>query len=806
MPIPKSVVDKYLARTLPSLAWAKNLKPLEVEEELSYIKPAPRFHCPLRVDQKILFLLGIAYPEIVFMSDLGSGKTSVSLELLSYFYEHGFMRRGFVFTPTDEVAEGWEDEITKWGFDLPFVRLTGSSQNKWEQHQSLSDGIRIGTYMGISAMVAKLVAVEGSEKRKRQIVSRLILGLTNKVDAVVYDQCFPAGTSISTIDGPRSIEQLKNGDLVLSSDLKYHRIRKLHCKQSQLLSKLHLSNGTTLAVTPDHPFFTDVGWVCAGNTKGRYLYDKSSLRKLWGYVPQSQTQHSSKEWEDTNIQILQHVLLDEIAGIYSFPREAKSESSCPQRKAEVNSNETKTTRDLLTDWEGAASAWRKRNAYAVASAAFTDYIKPALDTRVRHFIKAEASRLSNLLQSRLCPSSEDADNRSGRVIPLWYQTKDYRREEGSKIDRIRVDRIENIKLDSPQDVYTLEVEDCPHFFADGFLVHNSTKLGNTKSLSYQVCREFSLEAQLRYALAGRAFGRDAFILWSQFMLTDRGHALGRSPGMFREAFWRRVQSPWGTSWTIRKRREPQLATMIAASSIRYAIDECVQLPPKSYVRKECTFPDENWAYYDRVREELLAAKGNYREIKNSFLRMRQISSGFVGFKDDETGERAQIEFEHNPKLDLLIELVNEVPDEYKMVIFYEFTWSGARICQELARNKLRFGWLWQGTKDWTKIKTAFNEDPSFRIIVANWKKGSMGLNLQSANYTFYHESPVSSIERYESEGRTHRTGQKHKTMYYDLIVKNSADDMILQYHNEGNSLWKALVENPGLVKKKYGSR
>lgn len=520
MPIPQSAVNRYLERRLESLAWYKDLRPLEVEEELSYIRPRHRFHCPLRVDQKILFLVGIAHPETVIMSDLGSGKTSVSLELLTYFYEHGFMRRGFVFTPTDEVAEGWEDEIKKWGFDIPFVRLKGSSSRKWEQIQELNEGIAIGTYMGIAAMVSNLKLIvdehgnaDPDGKRKRQISTRKIVGLTQSVDAIVLDQ--------------------------------------------------------------------------------------------------------------------------------------------------------------------------------------------------------------------------------------------------------------------------------------------STRTGSKESLSFQVCEEFSREAKFRYALAGRAFGRDPFVLFSQFLLTDHGKALGRSAGMFREAFWRRIQSPWGVNWTIRKRREPLLAEFIAASSIRYSIDECVQLPPKIHIQKECTFPEENWTYYEQVREELLEARGNYREIKNSFLRMRQISSGFVGFKDDETGEKAQIEFQVNPKLDLLMELIAEVPSDRKIVVFYEFTWSGARICQELAKAKYKFGWLWAGTKDWTKIKDAFNEDPDFRIIVSQWRKGGMGLNLQSASYMCFFESPVSGIERYESEGRIYRTGQKHKSIIYDLLVKDSADQKILEFHQESKSLFHALVEDPG---------
>lgn len=531
MPIPDFVIEKYLNRVVDSRQWYKELKPLEVEEDLTYIKPRPQFTIPtFRLDQKVCFLMGIAYPASMFMTDLGLGKTGVSLELLSYFFHHGFIRRAFVFTPTNEVCEGWEDEIKKWGFTLPYIRLTDrSSAEKWEKLENFTEGLIIGTYAGIAAMVSPLALVVDSKgnpqfdpvtgeltgKKKRTVNKELTLKLVSGVDAVIFDQ--------------------------------------------------------------------------------------------------------------------------------------------------------------------------------------------------------------------------------------------------------------------------------------------STKLGNNKSLQFNVCNNFSLNSQIRYSLAGRAFGRDPFVLWSQFFVTDRGSALGKSIGLFRSAFWRKEQHSFGTTWTFRKRRSKQLHHFLTASSLQYAVDECLELPPKVYVRKECEFPEENWAYYDTARKELLESKGNYREVKNAFLRLRQISSGFVGFKDDDTGEKAEIRFDNNPKLNLLMELIEEVPDDKKIIIYHEFTVSGQRISEELTKRKYKFGWLWGGTKDWTPIKDAFNNNPEFRILLANHKKGSMGLNLQIASYTMFYESPVSGIDRYECEGRTFRAGQTNKTFFYDLIMSDSIDEKILEFHEQGKDLHKALVENPARI-------
>lgn len=527
MPVPKAAINKYLDRQVETLAWFKKLKPLEVEEELSYINPPPRFTIPtFRLDQKICFLLGLTYPEVLFMTDLGMGKTGLSLELLSYFYWNDFIRRAVVFAPTNEVAEGWEDEIKLWGFDIPYVRLEGgSSANKWDKLIGFKDGLIIGTYVGIAAMV-----------------SELRLMVDNKGKPLVDKNGVPTGKQHRVVQGRKLLKLLKDVDAV--------------------------------------------------------VYDQS------------------------------------------------------------------------------------------------------------------------------------------------------------------------------------------------------TKLGNNNSLSFEVCNEFSRDAQIRYGLAGRAFGRDPFILWSQLYLVDRGKAVGTSAGMFREAFFRRQEHGWGTKWIFRKRREKHLSRFLASSSIRYSVDECMDLPPKINIIKECTFPDENWEYFDQIKDELLSSRGNYREVQNAFLRMRQISSGFIGFHDDETGEKAQVEFQLNPKMDLLEEYVDEVPEDRKFIIVHEFNWSGSKICQMLAKKKIKYGWLWGGTKNWTFIKESFRDDPDFRCIVMNWKKGSMGLNLQTGSYEFMYESPVSPIDRYEVEGRIYRNGQKHKSLIYDLVVKDSVDEKILEFQKEGADLFKALVDRP----------
>lgn len=345
-------------------------------------------------------------------------------------------------------------------------------------------------------------------------------------------------------------------------------------------------------------------------------------------------------------------------------------------------------------------------------------------------------------------------------------------------------------------------------WAGALVMDESTRVGNHNSTTHKLLAKLVSEGeQVRYALTGRPFGRDPTMLWPQCKLIDGGATLGGTLGMFREAFFTQHKKEFGPKhirkhvkdYKFDKRMEPQLSKMVQHRSITYSEDECLDLPKVVPTIEEVSLPEETRAYYKRLVEQLIAAKGNFREVKNVFLRMRQLSSGFIGLKDDETGEKAQIEFEQNPKMDRLLELLEAVPDTRKSVIFYDFTISGRnivkRLQEELGREPI---WLWSGTRDSRRELERFSNDPDCTEAVINNRLGSMSLDgLQYvANYDFYYESPVGAIDRAQAEKRIHRDGQKRRVFRYDMVVRRTMDQRILDFHAEGADLFKALIRDP----------
>lgn len=335
------------------------------------------------------------------------------------------------------------------------------------------------------------------------------------------------------------------------------------------------------------------------------------------------------------------------------------------------------------------------------------------------------------------------------------------------------------------------------------VIDEVTKLANHESMWFRVAWQISRRTWCRYALAGRPFGRDPVMLWPEFKLVDHGETLGETIGLFRSAFYTEAKNQfarnkYAKTYHFRTARQPQLSQMLENRSIVYTSAECIKLPQVVRITRRVRFPVETEAYYQQMVKQIIAARGNHSVMKNVFMRMRQVSSGFLGFRDDETGDRADIEFDHNPKLNDLLGLIEGLPSGAKFVVFYEFNWSGRKIGEALKAVKIQYGHIHGGMKeDYQPLKRRFDTDPAFPGLLVNGRKGAYGLNLQAAAYTFFYESPVSPIDRDQAERRTIRGGQKASRVFlYDLVMKSSMDERILDFHREGNDLFAALVRNP----------
>jgi len=324
-------------------------------------------------------------------------------------------------------------------------------------------------------------------------------------------------------------------------------------------------------------------------------------------------------------------------------------------------------------------------------------------------------------------------------------------------------------------------------------IDESHKLSNHQSLWFSIIRQITKRVDYCYATTGTLFGHNPEAAWSQFFLVDRGETFGENLGLFRAAFFTEKHTQWkGVKYIFNKHASGTFHRMLQHRSLRYDENEVLDLPERVHISQHFEMSPEQREHYLRAVEGLLNAKGSLRELEAPWLRMRQICSGYLAWKD-EHGEHL-VHFKQNAKLEGVERLIDEMGDS-KIVIAYDYTATGAMLVERIKSMGIGYEWFYGGTKDKSGSRHRFMTDPKCRVMVMNSSAGGTGNDgLQKvARYMILYESPSDPKERKQVIKRIHRPGQEHRAYIYDLTYKGTVETGILNDIQEGNDLYDKVV-------------
>lgn len=329
-------------------------------------------------------------------------------------------------------------------------------------------------------------------------------------------------------------------------------------------------------------------------------------------------------------------------------------------------------------------------------------------------------------------------------------------------------------------------------------IHNCK---NQQSLTYRLCRAITNQVEYALGLTGTPFGKDLQDLWAQFYLIDFGDTLGPTLGFFRAAFFNeKVNWFGGFDYTFKKSMLPELTRMIKNVSIRFSIEECYDMPPRSFARRMVPVAPGAAGYIEAAMAELKKAiagpenKDRFRVAEASYLQLRQLASGFMTLRGEDSA-KVQVTFDENPKLDELEEMIDAMPYGRKMIVFHHFVYTNQLISDRLKAMKVKHARVWSGQRDPLREIRRFQDDPECTVLVINSKSGSSSLNLQVANYVVFYEQPDSPIDRQQAERRAWRPGQERKVFFIDLLTERTADERMLGSNLQGKKLLQQLLDN-----------
>lgn len=650
---------------------------------------------------------------------------------------------------------------------------------------------------------------------------------------LIMDECFPAGTKIMTPKGEKNIEDLKPGDEVYNA-IGIGRIKRVGKRISKTVI-LHLSNGKRIEVTPNHPFFTDIGWVQAKDLTGRILFTSS---QIYNIIRSDNISKNMKE-EEVNeknqeevrmvrkdiypqvihAKILRDILLSEVENEFTRNQNEVEEPGKEQKnlsKIERGSFEESGMgkNNFFTDERKQSYEEPRIGRESEENIRGNGILSESVNRREREAITESStysmgcagSRMENrisdknqntqrfwipdVLQSGYSPSERENMDRSGRMESRTAGYENARQKEGGIFENIRVERVEIQKRGSGKQpsgsvVYNLEVSGHPSYYAEGFLVHNCHYIKNSSAIRTKATKKLAKGIPHVIALTGTPIVNRPVEGFNIFQILDKS--------IFPN-FWEYVHKYCaarhnGFGWDFTGASNKEELHRILTSTImirRKKADVLKDLPNKlfSFVPVEL----EN-------REEYLAAECAFIQW------LREI-------KGDEAAAKAR-KAEHLVKIEALKQLAVKGKMKQAVEWIRNFIESGngdaklvvfavhKNVIDALMKEFKSIAVKVDGSCSTEQRQAAvekFQSDPTTKLFIGNIQAAGTGLTLTASSSVAFLELPWTPGELVQAEDRCHRIGQKNTVNIYYLLAEDSVEFKIAQLLDKKRAIVEAVLD------------
>lgn len=227
--------------------------------------------------------------------------------------------------------------------------------------------------------------------------------------------------------------------------------------------------------------------------------------------------------------------------------------------------------------------------------------------------------------------------------------------------------------------------------------------------------------------------------------------------------------------------EEDLLGKISPYSSVLKITDVLDLPRKIYLTIPVDATPTQLKAIDQLKKTFMAEdNGNVIEtgtVLERLTRYQQILGGnFPHNIDDNTYETSPLSG-GNPKLNALMELIEDKPVSTKVIIWARFRPEIDAIMAELGDKAVAFHGGCSDEERKHAVESFQNGDAQF--FVSNQATGGMGLTLTAATWSIYYSNSFSYEDRVQSEARNWRKGQDRPVIYFDIVVNHPADQMII---------------------------
>jgi len=224
----------------------------------------------------------------------------------------------------------------------------------------------------------------------------------------------------------------------------------------------------------------------------------------------------------------------------------------------------------------------------------------------------------------------------------------------------------------------------------------------------------------------------------------------------------------------------ELSETLKNFSYRVLKEDCLDLPPKNWTKRQITLTPDQRKIYTQMKETALAhlngKVASTMTVLTQLMRLHQITCGHFTADDGSTQPIA------SNRLNELISVLDEL--EGKAIIWAHYQYDIKEIIRVIVEkygpgSVVDYYGLTPQDERQPNIKK-FQDDPRCRFIVGTPSTGGYGITLTAANTVIYYSNGYDLEKRLQSEDRAHRIGQKKNVTYVDIIAENTVDEKIVK--------------------------
>ena len=224
----------------------------------------------------------------------------------------------------------------------------------------------------------------------------------------------------------------------------------------------------------------------------------------------------------------------------------------------------------------------------------------------------------------------------------------------------------------------------------------------------------------------------------------------------------------------------ELSEKLKPFSYRVLKDDCLDLPPKTFMKRIIQLSPEQKRLYEQMKSMALAElNGKMLTTFNAvtqIMRLQQITCGHFKADDDSIQEIK------NNRITELMSVLEEV--EGKAVIWAHWRHDIATIVREIEKEYPGSVMTYYGdttTEDRQKaIREMQDPESKIRFLVGTPQTGGYGITLTGASTMIYYSNGYDLEKRQQSEARIDRIGQKKPMTYIDILAEDTVDEKIVK--------------------------